>query len=204
MGATEDDASRRTAQPDSPCFILRRVSEDVERIAAAAAGFAGAGEDLAGVLVTETLGRRVYLCAFASAEQTAWLALDDSAAPVSDVRLVREAASIAALCEVAEESAGGGDLPELRARLAEIRATDAPQGIEEAEAAAAALAEVIQPEPRVANAAYLDAIGVAARRLEAALGDSGGSPFGLTMQSAVGAVEELTADIERNYKLQLA
>ena len=63
---------------------------------------------------------------------------------------------------------------------------------------------MIQPEPRVANAAYLDAIGVAARRLEAALGDSCGSPFGLTMQSAVGAVEELTADIERNYKLQLA
>ena len=179
-------------------------SDDLEQIAAAAAGFAAPGEELAGVLAVETLGRRVYLCAFASAERTAWLALDDEAQPIGDVRLVREAASIAALCEVAEESAGGGDLPELRARLAEIREADHPQGIEEAEAAAAALADVIQPEPRLASGAYLDAIGAAARRLEAALGDSGGSPFAATMQSAVGAVEELTADIERNYKLPLA
>jgi hypothetical protein len=179
------------------------LSEDVEQIAAAAAGFAGAGEELTGVLVAETLGRRVYLCAFASAERTAWLALDDAAQPIGDVRLVREAASIAALCEVAEESAGGGDLTDLRARLAEIREADHPQGIEEAEAAAAALAELIQPAPRIANGAYLDAIGTAARRLEAALGDSGGSPFASMMQSAVGTVEELTADIERNYKRPL-
>ncbi len=180
------------------------LSEDVEQIAVAAARFAAAGEELAGVVVTETLGRRVYLCAFTSAERTAWLALDEAAQPIADVRLVREAASIAALCEVAEESAGGGDLPELRARLAEIRETDNPQGIDEAEGAAAALADLIEPEPRVASGAYLDAIGVAARRLEAALGDSGGSPFASAMQSAVGVVEELTADIERNYKLSLA
>ncbi len=180
------------------------LSEEVEQIATAAAGFAEAGEKLTGVLVTETLGRRVYLCAFASAERTAWLALDDAARPVSDARLVREAASIAALCEVAEESAGGGDLSELRARLAEIRETEAPQGIEEAEAAAAALADLIRPELRVASGAYLDAIGTAARRLEAALGDSGGSPFASMMQSAIGTVEELTADIERNYKLPLS
>ena len=180
------------------------IGADVGRIAAAAAGYAAAEEELAGVLAVETLGRRVYLCAFASAERTAWIALDGEAQPISDARLVREAASLAALCEVAEDSAGGGDLPELRARLAEIREADHPQGIEEAEAAAAALAEVIQPEPRLASGAYLDAIGNAARRLEAALGDSGGSPFAAAMQSAVGAVEELAADIERNYKLSLA
>lgn len=177
--------------------------EDVARIAAAAAGFAETGEEVAGVLVAETLGRRVYLCAFASADGRAWLALDHEAQPVADVRLVREAASIAALCEVAEESAGGGDLPELRARLAEIRETEAPDGIEEAEAAAAALSELLQEEPRVASGAYLDAIGSASRRLELALGESGVSPFTATMQSALGAVEELTADVERNYKLPL-
>ncbi len=180
------------------------LSEDVERIAAAATGQAGAGEELAGVLAVDVLGARVYLCAFGSDYGTSWLALDDAGQPVTDPRLVREAASLAALCEIAEESAGGGDLPELRARLAEIRDTDAPQGIEEAEAAAAALAGVIQPEPRLASGAYLDAIGNAARRLEEALGDSGGSPFAAAMQAALGAVEELAADVEQHYKLPLA
>jgi hypothetical protein len=180
------------------------VVEEVGRIAGAAAAFAEPGEELAGVLVTETLGRRVYLCAFASPERCAWLALGGEAEPVTDGRLVREAASLAALCEVAEESAGGGHLPELRSQLAELRATDNPDGIEEAEAAAAALAETLQQEPRVASAAYLDALGCASRRLEQALGESGNSPFAAAMQSALGSVEELAADVERNYKLPLA
>ena len=104
---------------------------------------------------------------------------------------------------MAEESAGGRDLTELRSRLAEIRATDNPEGIEEAEAAAAFLADTLQPEPRVASAAYLDAIGSASRRLEQALGESGSSPFAAAMQSAMAAVEGLSDDVERNYKLQL-
>jgi hypothetical protein len=104
---------------------------------------------------------------------------------------------------VAEESAGGGHLPELRARLAEIREADNPVGIEEAEAAAAALAETLLPEPRVASGEYLDAIGSASRRLEQALGESGVSPFAAAMQAAAGSVEELTADVERNHKVPL-
>lgn len=180
------------------------VADDVARIAAAAAGFAADGEELSGVLVAETLGRRVYLCAFASADGHAWLALDDDAQPIADLRLVREAASLTALCEVAEESAGGGDLPSLRARLAELRETEAPAGIEEAEAAAAALADVIQPEPRVAGGAYLDAIGSASRRLEETLGETNASPFAAAMQSALGAVENVANDIERHYKQPLA
>jgi hypothetical protein len=180
------------------------VAEEVGRIASAAAAFAQPGEDLAGVLVTETLGRRIYLCAFESDEGRAWLALGDAAEPLTDGRLVREAASVAALCEVAEESAGGGQLAELRARLAELRETDNPDGIEEAEAAAAALAETLQQEPRVASSDYLDALGSASRRLELALGESGVSPFAAAMQAALGSVEELAADVERNYKLPLA
>lgn len=178
------------------------VADDVARVAAAAAGHAGDGEELAGVLVAEPLGRRVYLCAYASADRHSWLALDDDTQPISDLRLVREAAALTALCEIAEESAGGGDLPELRARLAEIRETEAPDGIEAAEEAAAALAATFQPEPRVASGAYLDAIGSACRRLEETLGESGGSPFAAAMQSALGSVEELAADVERTYKLR--
>jgi hypothetical protein len=179
------------------------MAEDVERIATAAAAFAAPAEELAGVLVAETLGRRVYLCAFESPEGRAWLALDAAAEPLTEGRLVREAASVAARCEVAEESAGGGHLAELRARLAELRETDNPEGIEEAEAAAASLAETLQPEPRVASGAYLDALGTASRRLEQALGESGASPFAAAMQAALGSVEELAADVEGNYKLPL-
>jgi len=179
------------------------VAEDVGRVASAAAAFAKPGEDLAGVLATETLGRRIYLCAFQSAEGRAWLALGAEGEPLTDRRLVREAASLAALCEVAEESAGGGHLPELRERLAELRATDNPAGIEEAEAAAEALSDTLQPEPRIASGAYLDALGSASRRLEQALGESGTSPFAAAMQAAVGSVEELAADVEGNYKLAL-
>jgi hypothetical protein len=176
------------------------VAEDVGRIATAAAAFADPGEEVAGVLAAETLGRRVFLCAFESSGGHAWLALDAEEQPLTERQLVREAASLAALCEVAEESAGGDHLPELRARLAEIRETDDPEGIDEAEAAAAALAEALQAEPRVASGAYLDAIGSASRRLEQALGESGGSPFAAAMQAAAGSVEELAADVERNYK----
>jgi hypothetical protein len=179
------------------------VAEDVKRIADAAAAFAEPGEELAGVLVTETLGRRVYLCAFESAEGRAWLGFDAAAGPLTDGRLVREAASIAALCEVAEESAGGGHLPELRARLAELHETANPEGIDEAEAAAAALAETLQPEPRIASGAYLDALGSASRRLEQALGESGASPFASAMQAAAGSVEALASDVEGNYKMPL-
>ena len=179
------------------------VAEEVGRIASAAAGHAGPGEELAGVLVAETLGRRVYLCAFESAEGHTWLALGVDMEPLTERRLVLEAASLAALCEVAEESAGGGRLPELQARLAELRETDNPEGIEEAQAAAAALAEMLQPEPRVASGDYLDALGSASRRLELALGETGASPFAAAMQAALASVEELAADVEGNYKIAL-
>jgi hypothetical protein len=179
------------------------VAEDVGRIASAAAALAEGGEELTGVLVAETLGRRVYLCAFESAEGHTWIALGADAEPLTERRLVLDAASLAALCEVAEESAGGGHLPELQARLAELRETANPEGIEEAEAAATALAETLQAEPRVASSAYLDAVGSASRRLEQALGESGTSPFAAAMQAAVGSVEELADDVDRNYKLPL-
>jgi hypothetical protein len=61
----------------------------------------------------------------------------------------------------------------------------------------------LQPEPRVASSAYLDAIGSASRRFELALGESGASPFAAAMQSALAAVEELMDDVERTYKLPL-
>jgi hypothetical protein len=181
------------------------LAEDLDRIAAAAESFAAVGERVAGILAAEPLDRgRVYLCAYEAGDERTWLALDGDGAPVADRHTVREAAQLAGLCEVAEESAGGGDVDDLIARLAEIRAHEAPPGIEEAEAAARALAAALEPGPRLATTAYLDRLGGASRRLEQALGDNTGSPFAAAMQAALPAIEELAAEVERTYKGPLA
>jgi hypothetical protein len=177
------------------------LSDDLERVAEAAATFAAPGEQVAGILAAEPReGERVYLCAFEAGGGHVWLGLDGDGQPVADRRLVRDAASIAALCEVAEESAGGGDLAALRARLAELRETERPVGIEEAEEAAAALEAAIRPAPRLATQLYLDSLGAAARRLERSLGEDGGSPFAVAMQQAMAAVEQLATEVEQRYK----
>src|SRR5256885_10451186 len=133
------------------------LSDDLERIAEAAAAFAAPAERVVGILAAEPLGTgRVYLCAYAAdGDEQGWLAFDDAGAPLASRETVRQAASLAALCEIAEESAGGGDLEELQARLAELREREAPEGIEEAEQAAAAPAEALQGEPRLAATDHL-------------------------------------------------
>jgi len=177
------------------------LADELEGIAVAAASFAAPGERVSGIIAAEPLGAgRVYLCAYESDGDRAWLALDGAGRPVESRRLVRDAASLAALCEVAEESAGGGELAELRATLADLREREAPEGIEDAEAAALALERTLKPEPRLATTAYLDAIGAAARKLELALGDASASPFAAALQQAAAAVEALAAEVERRYK----
>ena len=180
------------------------LEEEIAAAAEAATAHAANGEDLEGVVPAEpAAGARVYLCAYRSGEEQTWLALDSQHRPVVDRALVREAVSIAAMCELAEESAGGGELGELRARLVELRLTDAPEGIEEAEVAAADLQETIRPAPRLASVDYLDAIGLAAARLEQTLGEAGGSPFAEAMKSGMPAADELAAEVIRSYKGRL-
>ena len=180
------------------------LAEDLETIAAIAASTPIEGEQLTGILPTEPEpGVRIYLCSYEGGERRRWLALDGAGEPIESRALVREAVSIAALCELAEESAGGGDLSELRSQLVALRLTENPPGIDEAEEAALALEAAVGAPPRLATPAHLDAIGTATRRLERALGDAGASPFAEAMQQAVGAVEELTREVESGYKRPL-
>jgi hypothetical protein len=180
------------------------LTDDLEKIAADAAGYAADGEELSGVLAAEPhAGGRVYLCAYDGGERVNWLVLDDRGEPTTDRELVRRAASLIALCEVAEENAGGGELDELRSRLVALRLTENPPGIDEAEEAVLALQQVIGGAPRLATAAYLDEVGAATRRLEETLGESGMSPFAEAMKAASAAVEDFTTDVESHYKREL-
>jgi hypothetical protein len=181
------------------------LADDLDALAAHAERHAAAGERLAGVLPTEPdVGLRVYVCSFedASGART-WLALGADGEPLGERAVVRAAVSIAALCELAEETAGGGQLDELRRQLVALRLTENPPGIDEAEVALGALEATIAQPPRVASAAYLDAVGAATRDLERALGEPGTSPFAAAMQQPIGAVDELVAEVERTYRGQL-
>jgi len=83
------------------------LENDLRRIAETAARFASDGEEVAGIVPAEPAsGIRVYVCAYADGEATSWLVFDATAVPVQDVQLVRDAVSIAALCELAEEATG--------------------------------------------------------------------------------------------------
>ena len=83
------------------------LEQDLRRIAEAAARQAADGEDVAGIVPAEPAGGlRLYVCAYGREDATSWLVLDATGVPVSDRALVRDAVSIAALCELAEEAAG--------------------------------------------------------------------------------------------------
>ena len=182
------------------------LAQQLETAAAWASGRAAAGERVAGVLPAEPEpGRLVYLCSYEDdAGAHTWVALDADGEPVADRGLVSAPVSIAALCEVAEETAGGGQLDELRQQLVALRLTENPPGLDEAEAAVDRLEAVVERPPRVASAAYLDRVGGATRELEQALGEATGSPFAAAMQQAMAAVDEPVAEVERTYKTPLA
>lgn len=174
------------------------LAEEVERVAELVGASA--------VLAAEAQpGERVYVCAFvADGSVRTWLALGKDGEPVSERRRVRDAVAILALCELAEETAAGGDLDELLSQLAALRMTENPPGIDEAEQAALELQHVLGVPPVLATPARLDEIGAATRRLEIALGGAvQGSPFAAAMKRSSEVVEALQREVESSYRIDL-
>lgn len=178
--------------------------DDLDAAAAAAAVLARDGESVTAVLAADD-GQRRYVCALERPDRPgrSWVVVDARGAPVTSRIDVRDAVTITALCEIAAETAGGGDLDGLLSQLVAIRLTEAPDGIEEAEAAVRELQVAVGVPPQVASPARLDRIGTAARALEQALDPAAGSPFANAMRAAQEAVAELTREVEQGYLLPL-
>jgi hypothetical protein len=181
------------------------LAEDLQRAAQLAAARAERDDAVTGVLATEPRpGERVYLCSLDAADGfRSWLAVRADGQVVETRTELREVVSIAALCEVAVDAAGGGDLDVLIDRLDELRRTDGPPGIEEAVDAARALRAVLGEPPQLATPARLDEIGAATRRLEQELDPTAGSPFAAAMKSSQGVVAELQREVEAGYRVPL-
>ncbi|MHB8642112.1 MAG: hypothetical protein ACYDA3_04425 [Gaiellaceae bacterium] len=107
------------------------LDDDLARAAETAAGFADPGERVEAVLAAEPAsGQRVYLCSFSGGEARTWLALGSDGHALAGRGEVREAVSIAALCEIADEFAGVDTAPRLAtpAYLDELAAGNAQLG----------------------------------------------------------------------------
>jgi hypothetical protein len=175
------------------------LSDDLARIAAVASQHG----EVTGVLAAEPAGgRRFYLVALGDGEPRKWLLLDPEGQPVDRRDDVRDSASIVAMCELAADLAGGGELEELRSRLAQVRMVEQPPGIEEAESAALALERVIGAPPRVASPSYLDEVGAATIVLERALGEVS-SPFSEAIRAGTWAIDGFVREVEREYLVDL-
>jgi hypothetical protein len=175
------------------------LGQELEEIAVAAGAYGPVSAVLAAELDASS---RLYLVAFGEEEALEWLVVDAAARPLDGRAEIRDVASIVVLCELASELAGGGNLEELRERLAQVRMLERPEGIEEAEEAALALEHAVGAPPRVASPAYLDTVGAATQELEHALGEHD-SPFASALAASQGAVDAFVLDVETRYKLAL-
>ena len=181
------------------------LEDELERAAEHAAAAAESGARVSGVLAAEAdPGHRVFLCSIDGADGTrAWVAVRSDGSVVTGRPELRAAVSIAALCEVATDTAGGGDLEGLVASLADLREREAPDGIEDAEGAARQLLDVLGVPPQLSTPARLDEIGAATRRLEQELDPGGASPFAAALKAAQNAVSELQREVEAGYLVDL-
>ena len=167
----------------------------------AASALAGEDEQVVAVLAAEP-GRDalVFVCAYEAGGELTYLGLDAAHRPVTDLRLVREAVTVVALAERAEEvsTATAGD--DLRARFEQaaqaLRAAGREPEAAAAEAVVAqldALAEVVAG-PRVASPGYLDRVAAHAGDLGAAVDGYAVLAQQLAQQVGSGEVDQQLAE----------
>ena len=154
----------------------------------ARAAHAGRGDAVSGVLATEPpagtprlrlLDRRRGRAREPGSPSTR------TAAPVTSRVELRAAVSIAALCEVAADAAGGGDLDGLHRDASSSCASGRRRrGSRTRRRPRARLRDVVGEPPQLATRQRLDEIGVATRRLEQELEPGGASPFAAAMKAA--------------------
>jgi hypothetical protein len=151
------------------------LEEELETAVAAAGRHARPGEQPVAVMAAEPAGARVFVVALAAGEELGYVAVDGAGAAVADRRLVKDAVSLAALAERAEEVSGATVADELVAQFRE--SSGALRGAGEKEAADAAEAVAVAGErlgaaaagPRAATPVYLDRIAALADELATAI-----------------------------------
>ncbi len=152
------------------------LERELETTLAAAGGHARDGERAVAVMAAEPQsGTRVYVVAFAAGDELAYIVLDTDGAPVADRRLVKDAVSLAALAERAEEVSGATAADELVERFGEAAAVLRRVGDKDAAAAADAVIAAARrlgegaSGPRAATPMFLDRMASLAGELAAAL-----------------------------------
>jgi hypothetical protein len=172
------------------------LEEELAAAREAAAVHAGPGERVAAVIPAEPAGGlRVHLVAFEGGERLGYVMLDTAGDTVADERLVRDAVSLIAICELAEEVAMAGAAAEIAERfqaLAGLLAEDEP----EASAAARRVAEAarvvgkVAAGPRVATPGYLDRLAEVADDFGAAFAAYASQAEQMAQAASAGGPEE--------------
>jgi hypothetical protein len=126
------------------------LDRELRRIAEVAVTYCRDGEELAGIIPAEpAVGVRLYVCAYRDGDETSWLVLTADGSPVEDRSLVRDAVSIAALYELAEEATGALDED---ARVASPASLDSlsgsPNVVEAIQAGTATVEELLRDVER--------------------------------------------------------
>ncbi|HEY3764804.1 MAG TPA: hypothetical protein VGL44_06565 [Gaiellales bacterium] len=152
------------------------LEQELETTLAAAGRHAGPGEHAVAVIAAEPQsGTRVYVVAFESGGELGYVALDAAGAAVSDRRLIKDAVTLAALAERAEEVSGATAAEELAERFGAaartLRAAGATVAADAADAvvATAGRLSAAAAGPRAATPQFLDALAPLAAELASVL-----------------------------------